>query len=51
MTAQKSSGMGNIKTLAAAFLQYTAEQEDFMPGTGRISGYSLAGWKAQLTFR
>ena len=46
MTAQKSSCMGNIKSLGTAFLQYTADHEDFMPGTGRISGYSLADRKA-----
>ncbi|MBR2641694.1 MAG: DUF1559 domain-containing protein [Lentisphaeria bacterium] len=48
MTAQKASCQGNLKTIATAFLQYTADHEDYMPGTGRISGYSLSGWKAQL---
>ena len=48
MTAQKSSCQGNLKTIGTAFLQYTSDHEDYMPGTGRIAGYSLAGWKAQL---
>ncbi len=48
MTAQKASCQGNLKTIGTAFLQYTSEHEDYMPGTGRISGYSLAGWKALL---
>ena len=48
MTAQKSSCQGNLKSFGTAFLQYTGDYEDYMPGTNTISGYSLAGWKVTL---
>ena len=48
MTAQKASCLGNMKTIASAFVQYAADNDDFMCGAGRKPYGSGASWKFVL---
>ena len=48
MTAQKSSCLGNIKTMSTALHMYTSDNEDLMPGTNGWQYVGLAAWKARL---
>ena len=48
MTALKSSCMGNMKTIASAFVQYAADNDDFMCGAGRAPYKTGASWKFVL---
>ena len=48
MTALKSSCMGNMKTIASAFVQYAADNDDFMCGAGRAPYNTGASWKFAL---
>ena len=48
MTALKSSCMGNMKTIASAFVQYAADNDDFMCGAGRKPYATGASWKFAL---
>ena len=49
MTAQKSSCLGNIKSMSTALHMYTSDNEDLMPGTNGWQYISLAAWKARLS--
>ena len=48
MTAMKASCQGNMKTIGSAFVQYAADNDDFMCGAGRQPYSTGASWKFAL---
>ena len=47
MTAMKASCQGNLKTMGSAFVQYAADNDDYMCGNGR-SPQGAASWRFVL---